>query len=316
MYLADENCTTEAGSLSSNTCMLHISKLRAAIVAGLLIAAPAWVRAQGSSARETVRAVMKNELAADANDHTHWMFKESKKVPGKSTVKLVVETPKGNVSRVLEIDGQPPTAEQRARDEANMQKLISDPQEQQKQARDRRDDGKQARNMMKMLPDAFLWTKTGEASGVGSFKFRPNPDFDPPTREAQVLAAMAGTMTIDQRQMRMKSLNGELTKDVEFGWGILGRLRKGGTFSIERAEIAPKVWQITATHVHISGRALLFKSIDQNEDELTSDYKRVPDSLSLQEAAALLKKDGAENAQNIKSNNWKPAKREVASDIH
>jgi hypothetical protein len=293
--------------------MLHISKFRAAILAGLVIAAPTWVRAQESNARETVRAVMKNELAADANDHTHWMFKESKKVPGKSTVKLVVETAKGNVSRLLEVDGRPPTAEQRARDEANMQRLISDPQEQQKQARDRRDDGKQARNMMQMLPDAFLWMKTGEANGMTTFKFRPNPDFDPPTREAQVLAAMAGTMTIDQGQLRMKSLRGELTDDVEFGWGILGRLRKGGTFSIERTEVAPKVWQITATHVHISGRALFFKSIDQNEDELTTDYKRVPDSLSLEEAAALLKKDGAENAQNGNSNNRKPAPKEVAS---
>ena len=299
--------------------MLHISKFQAAVLAGLIVAAPAWTRAQAqeSSARETVRAVMKNELSADANDRTHRMFKESKKVPGKSTVKLVVETAHGNVSRVLEIDGRPPTPEQRAKDEANMQKLISDPAEQQKQARDRREDGKQARNMMQMLPDAFLWTKTGETNGVSSFKFRPNPEFDPPTREATVLGAMAGTMTIDQRQLRLKSLKGELTKDVEFGWGILGRLHKGGTFNIERAEVSPKVWQITETHVHISGRALLFKSIDQNEDEVTSDYKRVPDSLSLQEAAAMLKKDGAENAQNRRSGtNAKPAANEVASSVH
>ncbi|MEO8727714.1 MAG: hypothetical protein ABI383_16500 [Acidobacteriaceae bacterium] len=278
--------------------MLRKVSTHLVLIAALGIMAPVHALAQDSGAKEIIQKVVNNEIAADSGDHSHWMYKEKKKTPEKSTTKLVVETRKANLSRLLEIDGRPPSAEQRASDESRRKQLISDPAEQQKQAADRHSDGKKANDLLRMLPEGFLWSKVSEANGVGVFQFKPNPNFNPPSREAQVFAAMAGTMTVDMGQLRLKSLKGRLIRDVEFGWGILGRLRKGGSFNIERAEVAPKEWEIVATHVHISGRALLFKSIDQNEDDETSDYKRVPNSLSLEEAAALLKKDGAQEAKN------------------
>lgn len=272
--------------------------IRVMLLAAFAAALPMVASAQGSDARSIVQQVVNNELAADSSDHSHWMYKEKKKTPEKSTVKLVVETKMANLSKLLEVDGRPPTKEQQANDESRRNQLISDSAERQKQAADRHADGKKANDLLRMLPQGFLWSKVNEANGVETFAFKPNPDFDPPSREAQVFAAMAGTMTVDMGQMRLKSLKGTLIRDVEFGWGILGRLRKGGHFDVERAEVAPKEWEIVATHVHISGRALLFKSIDQNEDEETADYKRVSDSLSLEEAAALLKKGGIQDAQN------------------
>jgi 23S rRNA G2445 N2-methylase RlmL len=80
-----------------------------------------------------------------------------------------------------------------------------------------------------------------------------------------------------------------LTEDVSIGWGILGKLHKGGTFNVERREIAPGIWQIVQTHVHIQGKALFFKSIGQQQDEIESDFKEVPRSTTLEEAAEMLK---------------------------
>ena len=48
-------------------------------------------------------------------------------------------------------------------------------------------------------------------------------------------------------------------EDVTIGWGLLGRLREGGTFRVERSAGAPGLWQITETHVHIEGKVLFFK---------------------------------------------------------
>ncbi len=274
---------------------LHSSKFGVLAVAFAL--SPLVLSGQDPTAKQLVRTVVNNELAADSKDHSHWFYKDAKKTPEKSTLKLVVETPKGNVTRTVAVNGHPLTPEQQQQDEQKIQKLLTDPSAQQKQARDRHEDGQKARSMLQMLPDAFLWTKAGEEAGVVTLKFQPNRQFEPANREAQVFAAMAGTMTIDTSQMRLRSLKGALTQDVDFGWGLLGKLRKGGTFSIERAEVAPRVWEIVATHVHINGRALLFKSIDQNEDEETTGYKRVPDSLSLEQAFAMLKGDAAQTAQ-------------------
>jgi hypothetical protein len=103
---------------------------------------------------------------------------------------------------------------------------------------------------------------------------------------------MAGTMVVDTKQKRIKQLKGALTRDVNFGYGLLGKLQKGGAFKIERQQIASGVWSITATHVHIQGHALIFKSIGEQQDEVTSRYHPTPPSLTLPAAAKMLK-DGA-----------------------
>ena len=61
-------------------------------------------------------------------------------------------------------------------------------------------------------------------------------------------------------------------QDVTIGWGLLGRMDEGGTFRVERREVAPGIWQIVETHVHIEGRALLFKSIGEQQDEVQTEF--------------------------------------------
>jgi hypothetical protein len=73
------------------------------------------------------------------------------------------------------------------------------------------------------------------------------------------------------------------------GWGVLGRLRAGGTFRVERREIAPRLWQITETHVHIEGKALFFKNIGQQQDEVQTDFTLVPAGTTLEQAAEMSK---------------------------
>jgi len=91
-------------------------------------------------------------------------------------------------------------------------------------------------------------------------------------------------MTVDNGQHRIVSLKGRLIHDVKFGGGFFAELKAGGTFDVERREVGKTVWQITETHVHIDGHALLFKSIAEQEDEVKTKFKQLPDDLSLQQA--------------------------------
>ena len=72
---------------------------------------------------------------------------------------------------------------------------------------------------------------------------------------------------------RIRTLRGALTEDVKFGFGFFGRLNKGGSFDIERRQVGGGHWQITESHVHIGGHALLFKNIGQQDDETKTDWK-------------------------------------------
>jgi hypothetical protein len=85
----------------------------------------------------------------------------------------------------------------------------------------------------------------------------------------------------------IRTFRGSLTEDFRIGFGILGKLNKGGTFDIERREVGPGFWEITETHVHIGGHALFFKTIGQQEDDVKTDWKPSP-AKDMKEAARLL----------------------------
>jgi hypothetical protein len=57
---------------------------------------------------------------------------------------------------------------------------------------------------------------------------------------------------------------------------------------VERRNIGDGVWEITATHVHIHGHALIFKSITEDQDEETSNYRPTPPSTTLKQAEKML----------------------------
>jgi hypothetical protein len=240
-------------------------------------------------ARTFVRAVVANELKADANDHSQWMYRDENGVPNRNTVKLVIQTAQGDLSKTVERDGHPLPQEQQKADEQRMDAFVHDASLRQKQKQSHQQDASKASALTKMLPDAFLWTYAGQNGAETTLHFKPDPQFKPPTREARVFAAMEGTMVVDAEQKRIKELKGKLTRDVNFGYGLLGKLEKGGTFEIERQQIAPRIWAITATHVHIHGHALIFKSIGEEQDEVTNHYHPTPPSLSLDAAAKMLK---------------------------
>ncbi len=268
--------------------MLNFHGAAAVVLCSIVLLGPVQAPAQQQDARAFVQTIVNHELEADANDHTRWMFRDANKVRGESTVKLVVQTPEGDVSKTIEMNGHSLTPQQQKADEQKMHQFVTDAAVRQKQKQSHQQDDKKAASLTKMLPDAFLWTKTGENGDETTLAFKPDPKFNPPTREARVFAAMKGTMVVDTKEKRIKSLQGTLIKNVDFGFGLLGKLQKGGTFEVERQNIAPHVWEITTTHIHIHGHALIFKSIDEQQDETTSDYKPAPESITLADAAEML----------------------------
>jgi hypothetical protein len=242
--------------------------------------------------KEIVRTAMQAELAADKNDHTRWRYRVAKK-DGTDTVAIVVETDHGAVKRTIMKNGRPLTeAETRVEDE-HVQRFIHDPDKLAKQKRDGAQDGKNAEELLNMLPDAFNWKLVSEDAQKYTLHFDPNPGFNPPDMQGRVLGTMAGTLVVSKAQNRIETISGKLTQDVTIGWGLLGRLREGGTFRVERREVAPGLWQIVETHVHIDGKALFFKTIGEQQDEVQTEFTQVPQGTTLEQAAEMSKPTNA-----------------------
>jgi hypothetical protein len=251
------------------------------IVTLFLLSACCAVKAQDT--RQFVQQAVNDELAADRDDHSHWIFYEIDRKPKNSVRQWVAETGNGDVVRVLmRNQRQIPEAQQRD----GIEKFIHDPNAQARERRDSQHDDDQATALLKLLPVAFVWTETGKNDRTTTLHFKPDPSFRPPSREARVFSAMEGDMTVENAHHRIQELKGQLIHDVNFGFGLLGKIEKGGSFSVERREIGPGIWDITEAHTHIQGHALIFKSISEQEDDEKSSFSRLPDNITLEQAAS------------------------------
>jgi len=145
---------------------------------------------------------------------------------------------------------------------------------------------------LRVLPTAFLYqfagTGTTAAGVVEKFTFKPNPNFDPPDLETQVLTAMAGEIWIDPVQERVVRLAGSLQQDKNFGWGLLGELDKGGWVEIEQADVGGHQWRIVHLKLRMNGR-VLFKTKNSDSVQDYTGFTPLPAGLTYQQAIQMLR---------------------------
>jgi hypothetical protein len=241
-------------------------------------------------ANQYLKEIVKHELAADANDHTHWRYRIHREDDKGSQDRDVIETKDGQLARTLLINGRTLTPDQRAADEARMKKLVDDSSERAKREKRAKDDSDKLTMMFKAIPDAFIFKYEGEENGQVRLSFSPNPQYDPPNRELQVFRSLSGKMWVDRAAGRLARMDGTLFEDVLFGWGLLGRLNKGGTFSVTQSRVGDDHWEVVSLDVRMSGHAVIFKTINVKQMQRLTDFHRVSDDLTIAQAYQLLVK--------------------------
>lgn len=266
-----------------------------AVVAALLVfCAPVWPQGtsgeDGLPAGELLRRVVDEEVKAQVNDHSHWMYQVREEHSGKDQVRLVVQTSQGELDRLRSVNGRPITPEQEKGEDQRIERLIRDREQQEKRQRAQEEDARRTERLFKLLPDAVT-AKYGERQGeLVEILFSPNPNFRPSSHEASVFHAMVGRIWINKRRNRLAEIEGHLARNVKFGGGLFGHLDKGGEFHIKQAEVTPDHWEITLMHINMRGKALFFKTIGVQENEVRSNFQRVPDNLTLAQAAEELRR--------------------------
>lgn len=244
-----------------------------------------------------VREVIEREINVQNNDHTHWRYLKHREDEKGSNDRDVIQTKEGQISRVLLVNGQPLGQEDRRKDEERILKLVTDPNERAKRQKREDADGEKALQMLKAIPDAFIFKYDGQADGLVHLTFSPNPKYDAPTRELQVFRSLSGKMWIDRKAGRLARIDGALFEDVTFGWGLLGRLNKGGTFNVVQKQVGSNHWEVVSTDVNMSGHAIIFKTVNVRQHEVLSDFRRLPDDLTMAQAYKMLETGGAVSAK-------------------
>jgi hypothetical protein len=285
---------SNSGSLRSTRYALG------AVVGALLVAFSASAdRAQAQSAgqpqisaNDLVKRAVDKELQEAGHD-LHFMYRLHKKTPERTETRECLETDAGTLSRVLAINETPLTAEQQQAEAQRLEKYLSEPDKWTRRQKTQKEDSDRVRKMVAALPQAFNYSYAGEDTSpdgraVVRLTFQPNPNWVPPTRELRVYTGMQGIMWIDKATTRLVRMDAKLFRDVEFGWGILGKLYKGGSFEIEQQPIGNDRWETTRTVLDFDGKALMVKSIHIKVTETLGDFRRAPDKLTLAEGIKML----------------------------
>jgi hypothetical protein len=238
------------------------------------------------TAGELVATVVANELA-DREQLRKWIWMIEKRAGKETLTEEQVETRDGPLYRLLAIDGTALNPGQRQQDDARLGRLLKDPGLllKLKQAQD--DDELKLQKLLSLMPHAFLYDYDGIEDNLLRVKFRPDPDYTPPTYEARVIHSLAGTLLIDSERKRLTKVVGHLVNRVEFGYGLLGRI-DSGTVEFGRVEVGPQQWKTAFINIHFSGRIAIFKTVSKDQYERRSDFRLVASDLSLSDAKDLL----------------------------
>jgi len=216
------------------------------------------------------------------------MYRLEKEQYGKKQVEEIIETKEGSLSRLLSINDRSLTAKQQQEEDQRVRELMTSQSAKRKLQRALDAETLQGRRLFKMLPDAFVFNYAGSDGNLAKLNFRPNPNFHPPSLEARVFHDMEGEMWVESKHERLAAFNGQLKQDVNFGFGLLGHLDKGGHFEVRQAEVVPGHWDMTTMSLEMTGKALLFKSIGVQKRENRRDFHQVSDDLTLTQAADIL----------------------------
>lgn len=262
----------------------------------VLLTATALVYTAGLAAQQAplqppqafIRDMVYNELQ-DRERDSFWQYHILRRTGGDSFSEWQVETKFGPIHRVLAKNGQPLTGKALEEENARLKLLFGSQSELQHNLEQHQADERRLQRLMKLMPQAFLFDYEGQPAGnMATVRFRPDPAFNPPTYESRLYHSMAGTLVVNTRLKRLVDLHGVLIERVEFGYGLLGHIEKGGAFEIRREQVSPTHWKTDLVDVRVQGRVILFKTVSKDEHEERSGFQPVSRELTMNQVRALL----------------------------
>ncbi len=274
------------------------------VFVGILPAVTAIGWSQPSQpAQQLVREVVYNEMR-DHQTHGYWRYWIQQHAHDGTRLEEEVETSDGPITRVVEANGHPLDARSQDEEQSRLERLVNSPLARAGHRRAWAEDEKQIGAVFALLPDAFLFDFLSDENGCHHLRFRPNPDFAPHSIQSRIFHSMSGELWLDARMKRLVRLEGKLDQNVDFGFGLLGRLDKGGWFRIQRVQVSPTEWKTEQLEIHISGHAMLFNTIARQTSETRGGFAPVPAGINLAQGMHILQQADPRSAPTTLARVW------------
>jgi hypothetical protein len=102
---------------------------------------------------------------------------------------------------------------------------------------------------------------------------QPNGSFHPHNIFQEAITHVVAKIWVDRPSNQLVRAEAHLLRDVSFGGGILGKLYRGGVFSLEQAEVSPGLWLPSRYQYDFTARKFLF-TFEEHQYIEASQYHR------------------------------------------
>lgn len=108
------------------------------------------------------------------------------------------------------------------------------------------------------------------------FDFEPDPAFDLKNARSMMkfFGKTAGVMWVDEKDKQVARLEAYLFDSFKIGGGILAKLQKGASFTLEQERVGDEIWLPSRADINLSVRVLLVKGINVNQVVRSYDYRK------------------------------------------
>jgi hypothetical protein len=224
-----------------------------------------------------------NELQ-QRKEHVLWASQVERRTAGHVYREREIDTVDGPVLRLLSIDGREPSVSERKEDDERLRNLLKNSKARLTQKKDREEQEKKVDDLLRALPDIFVFEDQGTQGTSERLAFSPNPRYKPSTYEEVALHALSGIVLIDLREKRIAQFSGTLKQQVNFAHGLLGHLNKGGVVEVNRVQLSAGLWGTSLFRTDLDGRFALFKNISKHLYEIRSHFESVSPQTDIQDA--------------------------------
>ena len=260
-----------------------------------LVLVQAAAAQSGKTARQVVDAMVTQEGIAEKSLRMFLYVSEerSERTGGHLWTERVAETQAGKLRMLIAEDGQALNGQRAVAEKARLQAIAEHSETFERSAAALKNDEKHAREMLSMLPKAFVLEGMREDGGYLRIDFRPDPAYVTQSLEERVIHGMTGSMLLDEKTMRLHRIEGHLPADVSIGYGLVATIHAGSNFSTTRSRVNADEWKTVALDTDISGRVIFLKSIGKKQHATHRDFKPLPDTVSVQQAVGELLKQAS-----------------------
>ena len=197
---------------------------------------------------------------------------------------------KGNrIRRLIEKNGKPLSPNEQTDEDKNVQKRVAEIEKKiakqeavkavdQSAAGTPDEDGRRV-SIAEVLRASNLLSPRRErfrGRDVIVFDFEPNPNFDYKNAQSflKFFGKTAGVMWIDAQDKQVARIEAVLFDNYKVGGGVLAKLAKGASFTLEQERVNDEVWLPTTADINLSVRVLLVKGIDVNQIIKSYNYRK------------------------------------------